>query len=116
VASALKKALEADLHTQASINRIGYDFLEKKSYPMAIAVLDFNASAFPKSANAQNSLGEAYLRRGDKARARVSCLKALALDPNLASAKKALPFSNRSSSLRFGASGTTPMGSPSGKR
>lgn len=90
VASALKQALEADLHTQASVNRMGYDFLEKKSYPMAIAILDFNASAFPKSANAYDSLGEAYLRSGDKARAREWYMKALALDPNLASAKKAL--------------------------
>ncbi len=88
--SALNKALARDLFTQADINRLGYDSLEQKGYRMAIAVFKHNAAAFPRSANAFDSLGEAYLRSGDKDKARESYRKALAIDPNLASARQAL--------------------------
>ena len=57
---------------------------------MAVALFKANASAFPRSANAFDSLGEAYVRSGDKDKARESYRKALALDPNLASARQAL--------------------------
>ena len=90
VASGLKEALARDLFTQADINRMGYEALDRKEFPLAVALLKLNAEAFPRSANAFDSLGEAYLRSGDKDKARESYRKALALDPNLASAKQAL--------------------------
>ncbi len=90
VASGLKDALARDLFTQADIDRLGYEALDRKEFPLAVAVFKHNAEAFPESANAFDSLGEAYLRSGDKDKARESSRKALALDPNLASAKQAL--------------------------
>ncbi len=82
VASGLKDALARDLFTQADINRMGYEALDRKEFPMAVAVFKLNTAAFPQSANAFDSLGEAYLRSGDKDKARESYRKALGLDPN----------------------------------
>jgi len=90
VESALKKAAADGLLGQADINRMGYDALEQKKTRLAIALFKANVSAFPDSANAYDSLGEAYRRSGDKDRARESYTKALALNPRLESSRRAL--------------------------
>jgi Tfp pilus assembly protein PilF len=46
--------------------------------------------AYPRSANAYDSLAEAYLADGDKQAAIENYNKALAIDPQLESARKAL--------------------------
>jgi cytochrome c-type biogenesis protein CcmH/NrfG len=56
----------------------------------AIAVFRINAAAYPRSANAYDSLGEAYMTKGDREAAIKSYEKALALDPNQKSAIDAL--------------------------
>jgi tetratricopeptide (TPR) repeat protein len=70
------------------LNDLGYAMMGQKRYTDAVAIFAYNASQFPTSANAFDSLGEAYLRAGDKANAIENYRKALKLDPNLGSAKQ----------------------------
>ena len=52
----------------------------------AIAILGLVAEAWPQSANTYDSLGEAYARSGDKAKAIENYQRSLDLDPNNANA------------------------------
>jgi tetratricopeptide (TPR) repeat protein len=52
----------------------------------AIQFLKLNTEAFPRSANAQVTLGSIYLRNGDKQSALGAAKKALEIDPNSAGA------------------------------
>ena len=56
----------------------------------AITIFKLNTELFSKEANAWDSLGEAYLKSGDKQSAMINYKKALEVDPNFPSAKKAL--------------------------
>ena len=49
-----------------------------------------NADAFPKSANAHDSLGEAYEAAGDRAQAVAAYEEAVRLDPGMSHAADAL--------------------------
>jgi CubicO group peptidase (beta-lactamase class C family) len=52
--------------TETRINSLGYAFLNAKKFTEAIEVLKLNLEAFPGSANAYDSLAEAYLNSGDR--------------------------------------------------
>jgi tetratricopeptide (TPR) repeat protein len=56
----------------------------------AIEIFKLNVSTFPQSANAYDSLGEAYLVAGNKELAIKNYEKAQELDPNMSSAIEAL--------------------------
>jgi len=90
VLSILKRAIERKVMDQSSINQKGYELLRQESRAMAIAVFKCNAQAYPGSANVYDSLGEAYLANGDIQLAIDSYRRALALEPGLESAKRAL--------------------------
>lgn len=68
------------------LNRIGYALLNEKNYEDAIAIFQANIGFFPEEANPYDSLGEAYLKAGEKDRALEYYQKALELDPKLPSA------------------------------
>ncbi len=70
--------------------RAGYLFLSLGRTADAIAGLRLNVALNHESANVHDSLGEAYAAQGDATRAIASYEKALALDPEMASAKAAL--------------------------
>ena len=55
--------------TEASVNRAGYRLLNGKKYQEAIAVFQLNVETYPESANACDSLAEAYLTSGNKEQA-----------------------------------------------
>ena len=72
------------------INSLGYELMSARRLDQAIEVFKLNAAAFPRSANAFDSLGEAYRARGDRESAIRSYTKALELDPNMRTAADAL--------------------------
>jgi len=76
--------------TEVPVNSLGYELMAAGRLDQAIEVFRLNAAAFPRSANAWDSLGEAYRTRGDKEAAIRSYQKALELNPNQGSAIEAL--------------------------
>ncbi len=76
--------------SESDLNGFGYRLLAKKRFKEAIEVFKLNAGAYPQSANVYDSLAEAYLANGDKQQAIENYRKALELDPQSESAKKAL--------------------------
>lgn len=90
ILSSLQKAIENKLMNQSTINQMGYEFLRQNDKRMAIAVFKCNVVAYPQSANVYDSLGEAYLKNGNKELAVYNYKKALEIDPNFASALRAL--------------------------
>jgi hypothetical protein len=67
--------------TEVEINNYGYQVLGQGNHDKAIEVLTLNTTRFPKSANAWDSLGEAYATKGDKTSAIKMFKKALTLNP-----------------------------------
>lgn len=68
----------------------GYELMAAKRLDQAIEVFKLNVAAFPQSANAYDSLAEAYMIKGDKEAAIRSYEKALELNPDQRSAIEAL--------------------------
>ena len=68
------KTRQADLYElgEDELNTLGYSILREKKYDDALRVFKLNVEAFPKSANAQDSLGEALEITGDTAAARAA--------------------------------------------
>ena len=69
------------LGTENEINAYGYQLLGQNKFDDAIAVLKTNTERFPESANAWDSLGEAYALKGDKDNAIKNFKKSLTLNP-----------------------------------
>lgn len=63
------------------LNTLGYSLLQQNMLPAAIAVFKTNIELYPKSANAYDSLGEAYMAHGDKELAIANYRKSLELNP-----------------------------------
>lgn len=72
------------------LNSEGYRLVGSGNVDGGIAMLALNTQLYPASANTWDSLGEAYLAKGDKVRAREAYKKALAIDPAFPSSKAAL--------------------------
>ncbi len=72
------------------LNTKGYELLSQKKYDEAIAVFTMNIVAYPKSANAFDGLGEAFMTKGDKASAIKNYEKSLQLDPQNGNAEDML--------------------------
>ncbi len=71
------KALQ--IANEADINNYGYQLLGEKKYDEAIRYFQKNTKDYPKSWNTYDSLGEAYLAKGEKKLAADSYGKALAM-------------------------------------
>jgi tetratricopeptide (TPR) repeat protein len=86
-----KGVADPDLFTgESDINAFGYSLLRRNEVNEAIAVFKLNVEAYPQSANAYDSLGEAFMVQGDKEKAIENYQKALTIDPTMESAKRAL--------------------------
>ena len=81
LAAARQKDSNAKLFDEGLVNEIGYEHLQEGDTKGAIAILKLNVSAFPKSANAYDSLSDAYLADGQKDLARTNAKKALEILP-----------------------------------
>jgi len=66
---------------EAALNALGYRLMTAGKADAAIAVFRLIVETFPKSANAYDSLGEAYMNHGDKALAIANYERSLALNP-----------------------------------
>ena len=66
---------------ELQLNSLGYSLMGQKRFADAVAILKLNAGLFPESANVYDSLGEAYMNNGDKARAIENYEKSLKLFP-----------------------------------
>ena len=66
----------------------GYAMLFIDDFKQAIAFFKYNTENFPKSANAYDSLGEAFMAQGDKVQAIKSYKKSLKLNPKNENAKE----------------------------
>jgi Flp pilus assembly protein TadD len=84
------RAAEPQDLNEGTLNVLGHDLLQKGKDREAVSVFALNVELFPEYANGYDNLGEAWLKVGDKEKARMAYEKALKLDPGLASAKKAL--------------------------
>lgn len=87
----LKNGGDANIYIgESDLNGFGYRLLRQKQLDEAIEVFKLNVELYPQAANVYDSLGEAYMARGDKERAIENYQKALAIDPTMESAKQAL--------------------------
>jgi tetratricopeptide (TPR) repeat protein len=78
---------ETKIHDRI-LNRIGYKLLNEKKYAEAIQVFEYNVELYPKEWNVYDSLGEAYLKSGDKKKAIKYYRKTLALNPDNPNARE----------------------------
>ena len=67
--------------TEPQLNAYGYQLLNNGQFDEAIAIMTMNTENYPESANAWDSLGEAYALKGDKENAIKNFKKSLSLDP-----------------------------------
>lgn len=72
------------------LNDKAYELMKKEEYDIALKLFQLNAKTYPASYNVWDSLGEAYMRTGDKRAAIASYQKSLDLNPENANAKQML--------------------------
>ncbi|MGK2857767.1 MAG: alpha/beta fold hydrolase [Thermoanaerobaculia bacterium] len=65
--------------SEPQLNAVGYRLLQNKRPSDAIAIFELNIQMFPRSANARDSLADAYARTGDIASARSEYKRALTM-------------------------------------
>ena len=72
------------------LNFFGYEILSEQKIDMAIEIFKLNIRLFPNEANPYDSLGEAYMIKGDIESSIKSYKNALEIDPNFQTAKEQL--------------------------
>ena len=80
--SVLDRLREKDLIEEWTINELAYRYLNQEFYTVALALFNYNTSRFPDSANAFDSLAEAYYRMHDPQNAKKNYEHSLLLDPD----------------------------------
>jgi len=66
---------------ESQLNMLGYQLLQAGRTDQAIEFLKLNAESFPESANVYDSLGEAYMIKGNKEEAIKDFAKSLKINP-----------------------------------
>ncbi|MGZ3183806.1 MAG: amidohydrolase family protein [Telluria sp.] len=82
----------APFTSEDSYNNLGYAFLAENKLEPALYILKKNSADFPRSANAADSLADAYTHANDLAHAREHYQRALQLDPSYINAAGARKF------------------------
>ena len=86
----LAKNKDEYIVNEGEINNLGYQMMQSGKTDDAIEIFKFNVEMFPNSANVYDSLGEAYLAKGDKENALINYKKSVELDPKSTSGLEAL--------------------------
>lgn len=73
---------------ESTLNNFGYQQLNQDNLKVALIIFKINAELYPQSANAYDSLAEAYMIMGDKINAIKFYKKSLEFNPDNANAKK----------------------------
>lgn len=73
-------------NVEATMNSFGYRLMGMSKLDAAIEIFKLNTEAYPKSSNVWDSLGEAYMNKGEKELAIKNYEKSLELDPSNANA------------------------------
>lgn len=71
-----------DFANETELTLYGYSFLWENKTPDALAIFDLLIAEFPQSANAYDSMGEAYLQARDSAQALFYYSKSLEMNPD----------------------------------
>ncbi|HXD31258.1 MAG TPA: serine hydrolase [Pyrinomonadaceae bacterium] len=88
---AIKKAEpDSEIVSEGRLNGLGYTLVAREKLADAIALFKLNVEFYPNAWNTYDSLGEAYLRNGDKELAILNYKKSLELNPGNGSAAAAL--------------------------
>ena len=66
---------------EVELNNLGYQLIKAGQLQQAIRIFQLNVEAYPNSANAYDSLGEAYMNAGEKPLAIANYQKSLQLNP-----------------------------------
>jgi tetratricopeptide (TPR) repeat protein len=74
--------LDAYDFSESELNGLGYALLRMKKVDEAVKVFELNVEVYPASANTYDSLGEAFMARGDREKAIANYRKSLELNPN----------------------------------
>jgi|WetSurMetagenome_2_1015567.scaffolds.fasta_scaffold02592_6 CubicO group peptidase (beta-lactamase class C family) len=77
-----------EIEDDGMLNMLGYNFLQGGKTDEAISVFIVNTKLFPEIANTFDSLGEAYLKKGNKELAIENYRKAFKMDPQNKNAEK----------------------------
>ena len=85
-----KNQAQAYDFSEAQLNVLGYRLMQQGKLKEAIRVLQLNVEAYPQSGNVYDSLGEAYMKNGDKELAIDNYEKSLKLDAGNANAVEML--------------------------
>lgn len=88
--STIEEGMKENMLGEEAINMMGYEYLGKNYYTLAVTVFKTNAVYFPESANVYDSLGEAYMKCGDNENAIINYTKSLNLNPKNANASEML--------------------------
>lgn len=80
---------------EAVLNVAGYRLLGEEKYNEAIEIFKLNVENFPESANVYDSLGEAYMKNGNKELAVKNYRKSLNLNPGNNNAREMLQRLNK---------------------
>jgi thiol-disulfide isomerase/thioredoxin len=79
-AAGLARQAKSAIVSEGELNACGYVLLARKEWQEALNVFRINANLFPKSPNCFDSLGEIYLKMGNKPKAIAAYEQALLLD------------------------------------
>jgi len=78
------------LFPEDGMNNLGYDYMGKKDYQLAIKIFEMNIKTYPQSYNVYDSMGEAYMIMGDKENAKKYYEKSVEINPDNQSGVDAL--------------------------
>nr|NQU91710.1 serine hydrolase [Bacteroidota bacterium] len=76
--------------SERQLNQLGYHYLNKNNFSVAISVFRLNVEIYPNYANGYDSLGEAYMKNKQKDLAILYYEKSLELNPDNGNAKEML--------------------------